>query len=293
MENSCVPQPYHFLVVESESPEEREARRRTAGQSAGETYADTLREMEPDARVDRVTPADGDEHLLPPDELARYDAVFVSGSPLHVYEETDETRRQITFMRAVFASGTPSFGSCAGLQLAAQAAGGTVRSMGDRREAGITRGITATAEGRDHPLIRGRPASWDALTIHGDEVAELPPQALLIATNDAARVQAVEIRHDAGIFWGVQYHPELSPGELGIALRRDADGLIGIGLAADQDQIEDQAAALELLQAHPDHRPTLWRLGVNAELAEVARRRTELRNFINHLVAPARRDRGR
>ena len=43
--------------------------------------------------------------------------VFLSGSPLHVYDHSPEVERQLAFMRQVFASGTPSFGSCAGLQI--------------------------------------------------------------------------------------------------------------------------------------------------------------------------------
>ncbi len=48
--------------------------------------------------------------------------LFLSGSPLHVYIDSPEVERQIAFMRYVFASGTPSFGSCAGLQVAIAAA---------------------------------------------------------------------------------------------------------------------------------------------------------------------------
>lgn len=86
-------------------------------------------------------------------------------------------------MRSVFASGTPSFGSCAGLQLAVAAAGGTVRKMPARMAAGIARRITATEAGRDHPLLAGRPPAWDAPAVHGDEVESLPADATLLASN--------------------------------------------------------------------------------------------------------------
>lgn len=224
----------HFLTAESETPDEREARRASAGNSSGETYAATLGELAPGARITIVAPADDDARHYSPDELQAFDAVFVSGSPLHVYEDRPEVARQIAFMRAVFASGTPSFGSCAGLQVAVAAAGGTVRKMPARMEAGISRRITATDAGRDHPLLAGRPASWDAPSVHGDEVAALPAGAILLAGNAVTRVQAVEIRHDRGVFWGVQYHPELAPGEIAAALERQSDALIAAGLADTQ-----------------------------------------------------------
>jgi GMP synthase (glutamine-hydrolysing) len=38
----------------------------------------------------------------------------------------------------------------------------------------------------------------------------LPEGALALAANNVSPVRAAEVRHGRGIFWGVQYHPELS-----------------------------------------------------------------------------------
>lgn len=279
---------YHVLVAESETPEERDARRASVGRSAGESYAATLEQMMPSVAITRIAPADADAEVLAPEAIARYDAVFLTGSPLHVYVDTPEVRRQLAFMRAVFASGVPSFGSCAGLQLAVAAAGGKVRKMPSRMEAGIARRITATAAGRDHPLLAGRAAAWDAPAIHGDEVEELPAGGTLLAGNAVTRVQAAEIRHGGGIFWGVQYHPELACGEIAAALRRQADSLIEAGLAHDEGTVERRAGLLDALHDQPDDRALLWELGVDREFADQDRRRTEIANFIDTLVVPRR-----
>ena len=279
---------FRFLVAESETPDERAARRKSAGRSAGESFAATLDQLAPGCTTDFTTPSDVDVEPMTPDAIAAYDAVFLSGSPLHVWQDTPETRAQLAFMRAVFASGTPSFGSCAGLQVAVAAAGGTVRRLAERREAGIARRIVRTDAGHNHPLLAGRPAAWDAPAIHGDEVDELPPGAVLLATSDAVRVQAVEIRHDRGLFWGVQTHPELAPGEIAAALRRQADDLIEAGLARDEADVEAQAALLDRLHETPGDRALRWRLGIDAEFAEEPRRRRELIAFITHVATPAR-----
>lgn len=126
---------------------------------------------------------------------------------MHVYDDSPEVRHQLDFMRRVFAAGVPSFGSCAGLQIAVAAAGGRVRKMPTRMEAGIARRIAPTEAGRNHPLLAGRPPSWDAPAIHGDEVEELPPGAVLLASNAVTQVQAAEIRFDRGVFWGVNIIP--------------------------------------------------------------------------------------
>lgn len=280
--------PLRFLIADSEPPEARDKRRASVGCSAGETYVDVLRDLMPDAHCNRVTPADADAQLPARAALSDYDAVFLSGSPLHVYQDTPEVRRELVFMRAVFASGTPSFGSCAGLQVATMAAGGSVRAMRRQREAGFARRIVATEAGRAHPLLAGRPSAWDAPTIHTDEVATLPEGATLLAGNAVTEVQAVEIRYDGGVFWGTQYHPELSLREVAAALRRQSDDLIEHELARSDADVETTAALIDALDAQPDRADLAWRLGLDAQVTDVAARRTELRNFIAALARPQR-----
>jgi GMP synthase (glutamine-hydrolysing) len=270
-------------MAQSETPDERAERRAHTGRSAGESFAATLEQLAPDAAIELVEPADDDARVWSPDDLAAFDAVFLTGSPLHVYDDTPAVRRQVAFMRAVFAAGTPSFGSCAGLQVAVAAAGGTVRAMPQRMEAGVSRRIVATAAGRDHPLLAGRPATWDAPAVHSDEVATLPPGATLLAGNAVTCVQAAEIRHDRGIFWGVQYHPELAPGEIAVALRRQADALVQAGLADTEADVMERADRLQALHRAPDRRSLRWALGIDGEFADQDARRREITNFLNAL----------
>jgi GMP synthase (glutamine-hydrolysing) len=281
-----------FLIAESEPAEAREARRRSVGQSAGETFADTVRALAPGADVAIAQPADRDGSRGG-DWLAGFDAVFLTGSPLHLYEASPEAQREVAFMRAIFAAGVPAFGSCAGLQVATVAAGGTVRPLGARREAGLARRIVPDRAGLAHPLLAGRPRAFDALAIHGDEVETLPAGGTVLASNSLVSVQAAEIRHGAGVFWGVQYHPELSPGEIGAALRRDADTLVEAGLVDAEPTVAAHAALFEALDREPGRRDLHWRLGIDDEVAQAERRRRELRNFIDLLVKPTARARGR
>lgn len=272
----------HYLIAESELPEEREQRRARAGKSSGETYIATLKQMRPGAECSLISPADEDAPVLSPEQLARFDAVLLTGSPMHVYDDAPPVHRQLAFMRAVFASGTPSFGSCAGLQVATAAAGGRVRRMTGRMEAGIVRGISATAAGREHPLLAGRPACWDAIGIHADEVAELPPGVTLLAGNAATQIQAAEIRHGPGTFWGVQYHPELALAEVATALQAQAGGLIEAGLADSEGDVEAVAQTLIGLHHDPGRLSLRWKLGIGRDVAEESRRRTEITNFLDN-----------
>ncbi len=281
-----------FLVAESETIDARDRRRESTGRSSGETYVETLQEIAPGSICEIVRPIDTDAAL--PLDLAAYDAVFLSGSPMHLYEDTPEVRRQLDFMRAVFASATPSFGSCVGLQVAAVAAGGSVRANRRGHEAAFARRILVTDAGRNHPLMSGRPDVYDAAAIHSDEIDALPPEgATLLATNRVTRVQAAEIRFGPGVFWGVQYHPELPLSEIADAIRRQARDLLDQDLARSRDDVESYAGMIDALDREPDRRDLAWRLGLDEEVTEPKRRQTELRNFIGSLVRPTRSARGR
>lgn len=281
-----------FLIAEGEPKADRDARRRSAGKSSGESFIATLERFVPALHCDRITPADSDGERPAAVSLDSYDAVILTGSPLHLYEAGRENRREVDFMQAVFVAGVPSFGSCAGLQVATVAAGGTVRPM-PRREAGFARRITPSSAGVAHPLLHGRPAAYDAVAVHGDEVATLPPGAVCLATNPVSAVQAAEIRHGNGVFWGVQYHPELSLGEAAAALRRQSDDLIEAGLARHPGELEAYAATIAALADEPSRIDLAWQLGVDAQLTDFHQRITELRNFVEQLVKPVEVQRGR
>lgn len=202
-------------------------------------------------------------------------------------------RRQLDFIRAVYASGTPAFGSCASLQVATAAAGGTVQENRRGHEAGFARRITRTAAGVGHPLLDGRPDPYDAPAIHSDEVERLPEGGTALAGNRVTAVQAAEIRHGGGIFWGVQYHPELPLDEIAAALRRQSGELVEQRLALDDRDVDAYAARIEALHRDPTRRDAAWHLGLDAQVTDPALRSIELRNFVEHLVKPTRSRRGR
>lgn len=175
------------------------------------------------------------------------------------------------------------------MQIAVAAAGGRVRKMPERMEAGISRRIVAIEAGRSHPLLAGRGGAWDVPAIHRDEVEELPQGATLLATNPVTRVQAVEIRHDRRVFWSVQYHPELALGKGVIALRHQADDLVTAGLAESRRDVNARADQIEALHRKPDERALRWLLGVDGEFADEEGRRREIINFLTALPAIDRR----
>jgi GMP synthase (glutamine-hydrolysing) len=282
-----------FLVVEGNTRGARETHKAAYGHMPSESYAQTIQDIERDAICDIAFPADEGANLPDRAGLESYDGIVLTGSHLSIYDRTPEILRQIDLMRSIYASRTPSFGSCWGLQVAAVAADGDVQKNPLGREVGFARRLRRTDEGRGHPLLEGRPEVYDAPAIHLDMVTTLPDDATVLATNPVSKVQAAEIRNSGGVFWGVQYHPEFSLAELAVILRKRTDLMIREGFCRTPEEVHAYVADLTTLHEQPSRFDLAWRHGVDAEVLDANRRTREIRNFIEQRVKVQKSARGR
>jgi GMP synthase (glutamine-hydrolysing) len=285
--------PLRLLFVDGNIREQRQRHAADYGVSFGEAYAAEVAAIVPDAIADICLPADEGANLPDGAGLQSYDGIFLTGSTLHIYETEPAVTRQIDLMRAIYASGTPCFGSCWGIQVGAVAAGGSVTRNPNGREVGFARKIAPNEAGRAHPLLAGRPAAFDAPAIHLDTVALPPGDTTILASNAYSQVQAAEIRHDGGTFWGVQYHPEFPLRQVASILGRMVPTLIEEGFRADEAAAHGWLADLRALDAQPARHDLAWAHGLDAEVLDDQRRVTELRNFLAHRVQPQASARGR
>jgi GMP synthase (glutamine-hydrolysing) len=281
-----------LLVVEGNTAEARAQQVEAGGTVLSEGYAALLRHLLPGAAVDICYPADPGTNL-PGGDLDGYDGVAITGSALNVYDGGAAIAPQIALARTVMASGTPLFGSCWGLQVITVAAGGVVRASPKGREIGIGRRIAITAAGADHPMYVGKAATFDAVTVHLDEVETLAPGTTVLASNAHSNVQAAEIRYEGGVAWGVQYHPEFSLTDIAVIIRRYGSRLIREGFFADIAARDAYTADLEMLQHEPGLKPIAWRYGIDDTVLDARVRTAEIANWITSQVLPARRQRGR
>jgi GMP synthase (glutamine-hydrolysing) len=282
-----------FLVVEGNTRPARKRHAASYGVTPAQSYAAVLQEIEPDIFCDIAHPADEGANLPDPAGLEAYDRIVLTGSALNIYDLGPEVTRQIELMRAVYASGRPAFGSCWGIQVGAVAAGGEVKKNPLGREVGFARNITLSDAGRVHPMLAGRPAAYDAPAIHLDIIAAPPDDCTVLAANRMAGIQAAEIRVNGGALWAVQYHPEFSLAEIGTILDSHRQMLVNEGFCATLEEAAAYAAELKALHADPSRRDLAWRHGLDGEVLDPVRRTTEIRNFVNHWVKPAKSRRGR
>ena len=179
----------------------------------------------------------------------------------------------------------PFFGSCWGLQIAVTAAGGEVRANPRGREFGFARRVLLTEAGRAHRLFAGKPASFEAPTVHRDEIASLPADAVTLATNEMG-LQAAVFTHGRGNFWGVQYHPEYDYADLAAAAERYGRTLVDEGMFCDEAALSAFAAELRALQKTPQNPTLLWKHGLGPAMRDEPLRLLEIKNWLEAEVLP-------
>jgi GMP synthase (glutamine-hydrolysing) len=273
-----------LLVVEGNTAEARAKQVAAGGTALSEGYAELLQRLLPGAVVDVCYPADPGANL-PIGGLESYDGAAITGSALNVYDGGPEIARQIELTREILKSKTPLFGSCWGLQLMTVAAGGVVRANPKGREIGIGRRIALTPAGRDHPMYAGKGSTFDAITVHLDEVETLAPGTTVLASNAQSCIQAAELRLDGAVAWGVQYHPEFSLHDIAVVIRRYGAQLVREGFFADLPARDAYTADLETLGRAND-KAVAWRHGIDETVLDERLRTTELANWITHQVLP-------
>jgi GMP synthase (glutamine-hydrolysing) len=273
-----------ILVIDGNRAMTRAQQVAAGGRGTGEGYVQTLTALA-QVQCDIVRPADGVVQFAPGRGLESYDGAAITGSALNLYDGGPDIERQIELARAVFAAGLPFFGSCWGLQVAVSAAGGRVRRNPLGREFGFARRIELSEAGRRHPMFGGKPHVFEAITVHRDDVDELPPGATVLAGNDMG-VQALELRHGRGSCWAVQYHPEYTFNEIAATALRYGNTLIDEHLFEDRAELDAFVAEMRALMRDPFDRRLVWKHGLGRAMQEEACKLAELSNWLQLQVLP-------
>lgn len=275
-----------LLVLDAYAREGRAALRGAGGTEAGDLYRALLQRLAPEATVDVAHPADGPLEGPSATELDDYAGAVWTGSSLTIHDAGDErVARQIALARQIAMRRVPSFGSCWAAQLATVAAGGRCAANPRGREFGISRGIRLGEAGRAHPMYRGKPSRFDALTSHADHVVELGPAIRCLASNDWSPVQAVENVSGSSMFWAVQYHPEYDLHEVASLARLRRRELVDQGTFRDLADADRTIEDLETLNRDPSREDLKRRLELDDSVLDPDVRSLEVRNWLD-AIAP-------
>jgi len=183
----------------------------------------------------------------------------------------------------------PAWGSRWGLQFAVMALGGLVRRNPRGRELPAARAITITEVGRADLLLASRPAVFDALCSHLDEIETLPANSRILAGNEVSAIQAISAQPPkGGSFYGTQYHPEYTLTVSAALMEMRATELVEEGFGTETAEIVAIAADYRALDAEPTRRDLGWRYGIASEIMDPVRRTTEIGNWLRALIIPCR-----
>ena len=150
---------------------------------------------------------DQDEAL--PDDLSGYDALWVLGGPMDVWQEDAHPwlkAEKVLIRNAVEELGMPYLGLCLGHQLLAEALGGTVGKSA-RPEIGVY-DVQLTQAGAEGVFLDGVPDKFPCLQWHSAEVSKMPAGAHCLATSPDCAVQAMSWGPRA---YSLQFHVEIEP----------------------------------------------------------------------------------
>ncbi|MEN6605035.1 MAG: type 1 glutamine amidotransferase [Bryobacteraceae bacterium] len=280
-----MPTKLKFLIVDGYAKASRDEFDVAGMKHAWRLYAEMLKRHLPEAEYEVWFPSD---IATPPDDLGpeHYAGVLWTGCNLTIYHDEDRVQRQIEYAKRSYEAGTPAFGTCWGLQMAAAAAGGTVEANPRGREMGIARKIHLTEAGQNHPFLAGKPLVYTGFISHVDQVTKLPPGGTLLATNDFTHVQAIAVTQGKGTFWATQYHPEYDLHEVARLFIAREPKLLREGFFESHEALVEHVNKFETLSEAPKRKDLRWQLDIDDDVLDEDLRQAEFHNWIQKLVLP-------
>ena len=148
----------------------------------------------------------GYDELPVTDAISAADGVIITGSPRDAWSDDPVNNLMCDVVRSCVDSSKPFLGVCYGHQILGRTLGAKV----GRHPAGLQLGpvlMKLSDEGSKDALFDGTGDSFEALSGHADYVAEVPKEAVLLASGGVTTVQGIRLGERT---YGVQFHPEMN-----------------------------------------------------------------------------------
>ena len=199
-----------ILIVEGNLREENQSFTDGGIKTHTESLKDSIAYFTDKIEIDVVNPSSDKNISEKVTDLDKYDGLIWGGSSLNIYNDTIEIRRQIEFMRECQKKIKKILAICWGLQVAVTVAGGQVKRCTNGSHRGIALNIEINNEGLQHPIYKNKGKIFNTHAFNFDEVATLPKNSKLLASNPINKVMGVNFQTAVSDIWGIQYHPEIT-----------------------------------------------------------------------------------
>jgi GMP synthase (glutamine-hydrolysing) len=139
-------------------------------------------------------------------DLRTFDAVILSGGeyPPREFDNVEFLQQERERVIEAIDAGVPVLGICLGHQLLAHWLGGSVERSPQCEVGWLV--VTLSDAGLEDPLLVGIDPQYYAFLWHWDQVTELPPGGVTLASSDLCPIQA--FRYGGLPVWGVQSNPQ-------------------------------------------------------------------------------------
>ena len=268
-----------FLILDGYPVEERKKFEDIGMTKAGELYFKMLSRHVSNPNAEIIFTSDTKE-LLSEDFIKNFDGILWPGCSLTVYEDDWRAKKMLSIAKAGFKLGVPQFGSCWAAQVAVYVVGGKVSAHKNGREIGISRRISLTSTGHEHPIYKNKPQVFEAFTSHDDFIEIIPSEYTpALSSNDWCDVQSVCIKHEAGEFWATQYHPEYNFKEMAKLILARKEKLLKQGHFECEQQIQTLHDDFIQIEEKPN-KHLLWKYGLGEAIVQPEIREVEFFNWL-------------
>ena len=234
-----------ILIVEGNTREENSEFTKVGINTHTESLIESINFYKKKLDIDVANPSSDTNLNNSIDSLEKYDGLIWGGSSLNIYNDTEEIRRQLDFMRECQKKIKKILAICWGLQVAVTVAGGQVKKSVKGSHRGIAHEISINNTGLNHRIYFNKQKKFNSPAFNFDEVVKTPNDAVLLASNNINNVMGLSFKSSVSDIWGIQYHPEITYEKMVSLIHFRKERLLNKGAFKNQDEINSHVEMIK------------------------------------------------
>ena len=256
-----------ILIVEGNTREENSEFTEVGIKTHTESLIDSIDFYKKNLDIDVANPSSDKSLNRTVQDLNKYDGLIWGGSSLNIYNDTDEIRRQLSFMKECQKKIKKIFAICWGLQVAVTVAGGVVKKSIKGAHRGIAHDIQINSNGLLHAIYLNKKNNFNSPAFNFDEVVTIPKNSKILSSNRLNNVMGLHLKSSVSDIWGIQYHPEITYEKMVSLIHFRKKRLLSKGAFKDDKEIKSHVLMIEK----------------EIKNVEKSSRMKELENWLNYL----------